>query len=290
MKHANLFLCLVSLLTFTLQSCYKQFPATSQQLLAVSSDSLIVGPGPHSTCYPIRGYLTSQQGGSLPSVFFSKQLNYNSDGKGFWSWLDFIGQKSPRLFHANTFLLYGYHVSSMGPPDSDSCYFLTDPGYWHAVAAFNASGQITSLVYNNDVIAAWYQMYYDKVYVEFPDLKFQYASDGKLLFVNRHWPDGSFPDDVQKFSYDSNGNIISMTTLRNGVTDASQSLLTLRFTYGAPTTSRQFYTWFQGGSNYNSLSLALVEYYGWVKSFTPKNLLLRVDRYERIGSGPSHYS
>jgi hypothetical protein len=101
---------------------------------------------------------------------------------------------------------------------------------------------------------------------DYADRRFEY-SGGRLTTIYSRWK--TF-DDVETFTYDTNGNIVRrVVTDVSGITEEEAV-----YTYGAAATDKkQFYI-----PQYNYMivsdpSMALLEYLGWIKDFSPKNIL-----------------
>lgn len=97
----------------------------------------------------------------------------------------------------------------------------------------------------------------------FGDYIFEYVN-GRLDRINQ-----------ESFTYDSNGNIVRREIYNAAAGHAVQGSI---YTFGAATTDkRQFYI-----PQYNYMividpSMALIEYLRWIKDFSPKNILTRIE-------------
>lgn len=105
---------------------------------------------------------------------------------------------------------------------------------------------------------------------EFADRKFEY-SGGRLVKIYSTWK--TF-DEVEVFTYDASGNIKTRT---KGVAGSDPSEAS-EFFYGAAAPGKkQFYI-----PNFNYLivvdpSMVMLEYLRWMKDFTPKNILTKIE-------------
>ena len=288
MKSQSITTVIVFLLITTVVSCQKQTALKQQKTAATTSDAYTIGTYLVKRCVPKQISYVNMHGGEWLSPILTETI-YPVTGVTY-AQTEFVVHDSDENFPGEKASYQFFHIEPEFPAASGYVDLVDEnlAGWGHGL--FDANGQLTAVSYFNDNIKEEYAAYNLGVFHEFPDLLFHYLPDGRLSTVTRHWPDGSQPDDTQHFTYDTQGNIIKMVTLRNGVTDESQSLLTVTLTYGAPTTKRQFYTWFQGGTYHSDESMAIAEFYGWVRAFTPKNILLRVDRYEPHGHAASHFT
>ncbi|HTF31676.1 MAG TPA: hypothetical protein VK625_22620, partial [Flavitalea sp.] len=125
-------------------------------------------------------------------------------------------------------------------------------------AVFNASGRLEELesVLGDTSDYAYRRFDYD---------------EGHLLRIYGRWKTFDF---IETFSYDANGNIVRHETVSSDGTVTEDA----KFTYGAAAgDNRQFYI---PQFNYLTVvdpSMALIEYLGWVKDFSPKNILTRIE-------------
>lgn len=112
----------------------------------------------------------------------------------------------------------------------------------------------------------------------FANMVFEYDGD-RLSRI--HWDYVAFENDIQTLTYNSDGNIIKSVFLRVGETDEETSHFRTFLTYGAATPGKtQFYTELtplgvRTGFAETYTSLGVLEMLGWIKEFSPKNLLVR---------------
>jgi len=157
---------------------------------------------------------------------------------------------------------------------------LSEDSYWHSFKLnYNASEQTVDIIdsASGDVILK--AIFDDSSRLEelkplpgdssdYAYRRFDYDA-ARLVSIHGRWKTFDF---IETFSYDANGNIV-----RRQTTDASVVTEDAVYNYGAAAAGRQFYI-----PQYNYLtvldpSMALIEYLGWVKDFSPKNILTSIE-------------
>jgi len=159
---------------------------------------------------------------------------------------------------------------------------LSEDSYWHSFKLdYNAGGHTVDIIdsarghavlkaiFNDSDTLKELQQLEGGDTSDFAYYRFDYDA-GHLLRIYSRWHTFDFNE---TFSYDANGNIVTRET-----SDASTVGESAVFTYGAAATDKkQFYI-----PQYNYLTvvdptMALIEYLGWVKDFSPKNILTSIE-------------